>query len=73
MPAPLPPPAAEAAGTELPGAAAGAASTRCRARYWINHLALGISVGVALGAMAAAINRDAVEQPVRWLISLGQK
>jgi hypothetical protein len=39
--------------------------------YWINHLVLGVGAGVALAALAAGINRGAVEQPVRWLISLG--
>jgi hypothetical protein len=39
--------------------------------YWINHLLLGIGVGLAFGALAAAINLSAVEQPVWWLISLG--
>jgi hypothetical protein len=39
--------------------------------YWVNHLLLGCGVGVAVGALAAAINLHAVEQPVRWLISLG--
>jgi hypothetical protein len=38
--------------------------------YWINHLVLGIGVGVALVALGFAINHRAVEQPVRWLISL---
>jgi hypothetical protein len=39
--------------------------------FWVNHLLLGIAVGLALGAMAVAINLHAVEQPIRWLISLG--
>ena len=39
--------------------------------FWINHLALGISAGVAVAGLAAAIEHGAVEQPVRWLISLG--
>lgn len=39
--------------------------------FWINHLLLGATVGAALTALAAAIDRGAVEQPVRWLISLG--
>jgi len=39
--------------------------------YWVNHLVLGICVGVSLAALAAAINHRAAEQPVRWLISLG--
>jgi hypothetical protein len=38
--------------------------------YWINHLVLGIGVGVALVALGSAINHRAVEQPIRWLISL---
>jgi len=39
--------------------------------YWVNHLLLGCGVGLAVGALAAAINVRAVEQPVRWQISLG--
>jgi hypothetical protein len=39
--------------------------------YWINHLVLGCGVGFAVGALGTAINHRAVEQPVRWLISLG--
>ena len=38
--------------------------------FWINYLLLGIGVGLALGALALAINSGADEQPVRWLISL---
>jgi len=38
--------------------------------YWINHWVLDIGVGVALVALASAINYRAVEQPIRWLISL---
>src|SRR5205823_4748934 len=39
--------------------------------YWINHLAIGAGTGIAVGALASTIERGAVEQPVRWLISLG--
>jgi len=39
--------------------------------YWINHLVLGTGVGLAVAALAAAINVRAVEQPAWWLISLG--
>src|SRR5262249_49839339 len=39
--------------------------------YWINHLALGASLGIALGALATTIERGAGDQPLRWLISLG--
>jgi hypothetical protein len=39
--------------------------------FWINHLALGAGTGVAAGALASTIEHGAVEQPVRWLISLG--
>jgi len=39
--------------------------------YWVNHLLLGCGAGLAVGALAAAINVRAMEQPVRWLISLG--
>jgi hypothetical protein len=39
--------------------------------YWINHLVLGSGVGFAFNALGSAINHRAVEQPVRWLISLG--
>ena len=42
-----------------------------RRSYWINHLVLGSGVGFALGALGIGINHGAVEQPVRWLISLG--
>lgn len=38
--------------------------------FWINYLLLGIGFGLALGALALAINFGADEQPVRWLISL---
>lgn len=69
MPAPLPPP--------LPRARAQNFIARhWRGEYplgrswWVNHLALGISVGCALAALSAFINEHAVEQPVRWLISL---
>ena len=39
--------------------------------YWINYMLGGIGVGLAIGALGAAINLSAVEQPVYWLISLG--
>lgn len=39
--------------------------------FWINHFALGTGAGVAAGALALTIEHGAVEQPVRWLISLG--
>ncbi|CAN7280694.1 ATP-dependent Clp protease proteolytic subunit [Bradyrhizobium sp. LjRoot220] len=39
--------------------------------YWINYLLLGIGVGLALGALSAAVDLRAIEQPVYWLISLG--
>src|SRR5260370_871760 len=39
--------------------------------FWINHLALGAGTGVAAGALASTIEHGTVEQPVRWLISLG--
>jgi hypothetical protein len=37
--------------------------------YWLNYLLLGIGVGLVFGVLAYVINRGAVEQPVRWLIS----
>jgi hypothetical protein len=37
--------------------------------YWLNHILLGIGVGLVFGALGIAINHGAVEQPVRWLIS----
>jgi len=39
--------------------------------YWINYLVVGTSFGLAVGLLGAAINLGGVEQPVRWLISLG--
>lgn len=39
--------------------------------YWVNHVMLGGAVGLAVALIALAIDRGAVEQPVRWLISLG--
>ena len=39
--------------------------------YWINYLVLGSCAGLSFGVLGAAINHRAVEQPVRWLISLG--
>jgi hypothetical protein len=38
--------------------------------FWINYMLLGIVVGLAVGALGIAINLRAIEQPVRWLISL---
>lgn len=39
--------------------------------FWINYLLLDIAVGLVFGALGVVINLGAVEQPVRWLISLG--
>lgn len=39
--------------------------------YWVNHVLLGGAAGAAVAMLAYLINQRAVEQPVRWLISLG--
>ncbi len=38
--------------------------------YWVNHLLLGTIASVAVVGLAWLIERDATEQPVRWLIAL---
>jgi hypothetical protein len=38
--------------------------------FWVNHMVLGFGVGLAVAGLAHTINQRAVDQPVRWLISL---
>ena len=70
IPAPLPPPLPTAPSQNFIARHWRGEFSLARS-YWVNHLLLGCGVGLAVGALAAAINLHAVEQPVRWLISLG--
>jgi hypothetical protein len=38
--------------------------------FWINHLLLGVGVGIAIAILSAEINQHPIDAPVRWLISI---
>lgn len=70
MPAPLPPPLPKQPAQNVIARHWRGELSLSRS-YWINYLLFGAGVGLGLGAMSTAINHDAAEQPLRWLISLG--